>query len=603
MNKTFARMPSAMSENSMKNVKEPSGISTARMLAAEYASDARADFSRAFTTAVIQGLWRKKCKQIEYKSPLLRPWVFAPKLSHVIQTAGERLGSELADVPLELALSSIGSIYTSAMDPHDRAASGAYYTPRPLTDALIDMIESQGIDITSSSFVDPASGGGALLTGVVSRILFRMPRSPKRAFDLISKNIRGFEFDPFAAWISQIALELVMLPVSKKIKQRLPTLIEICDSLKQVQPNQRKFDVVIGNPPYGKLKLDPADRIRFARSLHGHANMYGLFTHASLDWVKDGGVIAFVTPTSFLGGMYFKGLRELMAVEAPPKEFAFVAARKDVFDGVLQETMLSTYCKASNADAVRVSAINSLGRIPSRTSIGKFELPPDSGSPWLIPRGKSSLSLLVRANLFSNRLSDYGYRVGTGPLVWNRHKSQFSIDEVVGTYPVIWAESVQQNGTFVWSSAKRQHLPWFLPTERDQWVITRASCVLVQRTTAKEQHRRLIAAELPIDFIKKHRGVIVENHLNMILPTIRAPRISPRLIAFLLNNQTIDSIFRCISGSVAVSAFELESIPLPPMKDALVLQGMLFGGASETDMREAVAAVYKGEPIIASAIA
>ena len=44
------------------------------------------------------------------------------------------------------------------------------------------------------------------------------------------------------------------------------------------------------------------------------------------------------------------------------------------------------------------------------------------------------------------------------------------------------------------------------------------ACILVQRTTAKEQARRLIAAELPSEFVHQHRGVVVENHLQHGLP-------------------------------------------------------------------------------------
>jgi adenine-specific DNA-methyltransferase len=39
--------------------------------------------------------------------------------------------------------------------------------------------------------------------------------------------------------------------------------------------------------------------------------------------------------------------------------------------------------------------------------------------------------------------------------------------------------------------------------------------VLVQRTTAKEQHRRLISAEMPAELIAQHGRITVENHLNM----------------------------------------------------------------------------------------
>ena len=41
-------------------------------------------------------------------------------------------------------------------------------------------------------------------------------------------------------------------------------------------------------------------RRRYRRSLYGHANQYGVFTDLALRWTVPGGVIAYVTPTSFL---------------------------------------------------------------------------------------------------------------------------------------------------------------------------------------------------------------------------------------------------------------------------------------------------------------
>jgi adenine-specific DNA-methyltransferase len=40
--------------------------------------------------------------------------------------------------------------------------------------------------------------------------------------------------------------------------------------------------------------------------------------------------------------------------------------------------------------------------------------------------------------------------------------------------------------------------------------------------------------------------------------------VSPALLAALLNSDIADQAFRCISGSVAVSAYEMEALPLPP---------------------------------------
>jgi adenine-specific DNA-methyltransferase len=41
------------------------------------------------------------------------------------------------------------------------------------------------------------------------------------------------------------------------------------------------------------------------------------------------------------------------------------------------------------------------------------------------------------------------------------------------------------------------------------------------------------------------------------------PGLPAAVIAGLLNSAAVDAAFRCINGSVAVSAFELEELPLP----------------------------------------
>ena len=131
------------------------------------------------------------------------------------------------------------------------------------------------------------------------------------------------------------------------------------------------------------------------------------------------------------------------------------------------------------------------------------------------------------------------------------------------TIPVIWAEAVTSDGRFLWRSEKRNHAPWFaVKRPRDDWLIVTRPCVLVQRTTAKEQPRRLIAAELLATFIHEHKGVTVENHLNMVRG-IERPSVPPATIAALMNSVAVDAAFRCLNGSVAVSAFELEELPLP----------------------------------------
>jgi adenine-specific DNA-methyltransferase len=116
--------------------------------------------------------------------------------------------------------------------------------------------------------------------------------------------------------------------------------------------------------------------------------------------------------------------------------------------------------------------------------------------------------------------------------------------------------------------------------------------VLVQRTTAKEQKKRLIAAILPEDFIRKYDGVVVENHLNMIRPSAGKPSIFPHVITAILKTRALDMTFRCISGSVAVSAFELNTLPMPSPDDMKAIEKLLRTGAAREMIEETVARIY-----------
>jgi adenine-specific DNA-methyltransferase len=199
------------------------------------------------------------------------------------------------------------------------------------------------------------------------------------------------------------------------------------------------------------------------------------------------------------------------------------------------------------------------------------------------------------------RLSDYGYKVSTGPLVWNRHKPQLHAHPVGHSYPILWAECITPDGRFEHRTEKKNHKPYLKPRKDQDWLLTDQPCVLIQRTTAKEQRRRLIAAELPAKLLRKVGAVSVENHLNMVRPVVDQPVVSLRVIAALLNSEVVDAAFRCISGSVAVSATELEALPLPPPEVARRLEEILEAGAAGEALQRYIHDLYTRERTHAAA--
>jgi adenine-specific DNA-methyltransferase len=487
----------------------------------------------------------------------------------------------------------ISAIYTAMLPPELRSRYGIYYTPPALTRRLMTMATEAGVDWSRCRVLDPACGGGAFMAPAALRMASALKGcEPTLILQSIGARLRGLEIDPFAAWMSQAFLEIALADVCRAADRRLPRLVTVCDSL-NLEPDGEGFDLVIGNPPYGRIGLSPEMRRRYRRSLYGHANQYGVFTDLALRWSLPGGVIAYVTPTSFLAGEYFKALRALLAREAPPAAVDFIADRKGVFEDALQETLLATYRRGGSAAEARVHYIlvETEGSA-TVTEAGGFRLPADPAKPWLLPRVADHAPLIARLARMTTRLRDWGYKVSTGPLVWNRHKDQLRSHPGRNTSPLIWAEAIAGPGRFVFRADKKNHEPYFELGPGDGWLTIDEPCVLVQRTTAKEQARRLIAAELPESFVRQHGRVVVENHLNMIRPLDGAPEVSPAAVAALLNTQIVDDAFRCISGSVAVSAFELEALPLPSPEQARTLEALLADGVDRTAIEAAVRSMY-----------
>jgi adenine-specific DNA-methyltransferase len=236
--------------------------------------------------------------------------------------------------------------------------------------------------------------------------------------------------------------------------------------------------------------------------IYGHANLYGVFTDIALRWTRPNGLIAYVTPTSFLAGEYFKALRSTLAAQAPPIAVDFINARRGVFEDVLQEALLAAYRRNGTVNDTDVHDISISADASMRiTRVGQFKVPSIPAAPWPAPRLPDHQALVVSLARMRHRLSDWGYRVSTGPLVWNRHKDQLRVRLAENTFPFVWAESVTADGRFIHRAEKRNHLPYFQTKEGDDWLKVRVPCVLVQRTTAKEQHRRLIAAAMSTDFV------------------------------------------------------------------------------------------------------
>jgi adenine-specific DNA-methyltransferase len=568
---------------------------TARRLAEIVAPRLRLGFAQKFCAATIEHYWSKLAAA--QKSPLrAAPAVGGPaRLDRAALAAAASLGIASAGLSVEAAAHVIGSTYAVMLPPELRSERGVFYTPPDVAERLLDLVTDAGLDWTNARVLDPACGGGAFLAPVARRMLPSLAACDRRvALRNLATRLRGYEIDPFAAWMSHVFVDATIVPVLGGPVNELE-LIEVTDSL--TKHEGRDFDLVVGNPPYGRLVLPDTLRQTYERSLYGHANIYGVFLDVALRRVVAGGLVAHVTPTSVLGGEYFKRLRRLLLAESQALSVDFLSDRWGVFDDVLQETMLTVFRKTHDKPADSAPAVHfaDLAVGGGLTVTGGCTVHLSQGdAPWVLPRAPSAVPFVDHLRRMPGRLKDWGYGVSTGPLVWNRYKSQLRRERAAGSVPLIWAESVSADGAFEFRSARRNHLPYFAIRRDDDWLLVRRPCVLLQRTTAKEQARRLIAAELPPTFIEEHGAVTVENHLNMVVPIVDNPAVDARTVAAFLNSAVVDRAFRCISGSVAVSAYELESMPVPDVASMRELQALGISGATRAEIDAQCAYLYSG---------
>ena len=86
----------------------------------------------------------------------------------------------------------------------------------------------------------------------------------------------------------------------------------------------------------------------------------------------------------------------------------------------------------------------------------------------------------------------------------------------------------------------------------------------------------------------------MENHLNIIKPLDRKPKVTTAALSALLNSEVVDRLFRCMNGSVAVSAYELKSLPLPPPEDMKEIDRLVNRRANRITVERAVERLYSG---------
>ena len=496
----------------------------------------------------------------------------------------------------------LGNIYTSLIPIVTKNDLAAHFTPPHIARYTINRAEDLGFNLASSQILDPASGGAAFLTPVSAALIEKLRIQGKTDVEIglhISKCLSGIEIDGNLTKLSGLILNDFISKRLPAFKKDLSALILNYDSLRVLGRNN-EYDAVVSNPPYGKIRNPQASILeRFAASLtHKHVNKYALFIRLSIDWVRPGGFIALVVPTSFIAGPSFGNLRKSILEDAHVLAIDLIDKRDGLFVDVLQDACILFLRKKNVRESETPPTCRFLHEDGSCRELGFIDIPSTpSIRPWVLP---SELSSDISTNDFFSeayaKLADYGYGARAGYFVWNRQKERCREGELPkkNEYPLVWAHCVKANEPCKLSTHRihgQSELMSLVRFDAASDSLINQPVIILQRTTNRQQAKRLIAGYIPKSVIDEYGFLISENHTIVVYPL---PGIQQKLdietMCRLLNSKPVDSRYRQISGTVSVSVKLLREMPFP---SPMLTQKRLCDNLSVTELDAVVEDCYR----------
>jgi len=271
-----------------------------------------------------------------------------------------------AKAPLSYAVK-VSNSYSSATKSGTKKNLGQYFTPIEIAKKMSGMTKPVRKEVVN--ILDPGCGTAILASALIQKLL--TPKSPIKEINLDLYEVDDSILDS----LGSVVENLVLWTKSRGVKLNL----SICHGdfiLTQPIDFNKKYDVIITNPPYFKLSKNDPRSILSSEVVHGQPNIYSIFLTRATDQLKSDGQLIFITPRSFTSGKYFRKFREYFFKKIKIKKLHVFESRNNAFkkDDVLQETILMKgVARTKGKGKVTISRSHGISDINKDNSFSCYE--------------------------------------------------------------------------------------------------------------------------------------------------------------------------------------------------------------------------------------